>query len=54
MDIKHILGKSAIFESEKENEVKVILDFLKSKKQTYAVNKFVLEETIQALKDEVL
>lgn len=53
MDTKHILGKSSIFESEKEKEVKVILDFLKSKKQTYAVNKFVLEETIQALENEI-
>lgn len=54
MEVNHIIGKSNIKESEKEEQVKKILELLKNKKQTYAVNKFVLEETIKRLKETIV
>lgn len=54
MEMRHVVGKSVISESEKEAEVTTILDILKAKKQTYAVNKFVLEETIKRLQETII
>ena len=53
MDFIHIIGNSKISNLEKENQVKQILEILKNKKQTYAVNKFVLEEAIERLGEAI-
>ena len=45
------IGKQEVLDSDVDNQVKDILNVLKTKKQTYAVNKFVLEKTIEALFD---
>ncbi len=54
MKIKHIIGKSEIFDDDLEKQTSEILEILKTKKQTYAVNKFVLEETIKKLNETVI
>lgn len=54
MEVKHIFGRSSITESEKEKQVDEILTLLKEKKQTYTINKFVLEEAIRALEDMII
>lgn len=54
IETRHVIGNSSILESEKQREVEEILDLLKKKKQTYSINKFVLEETIKSLKDFII
>lgn len=54
MDIKHCIGKSEIMDSEKEKQINEIMELLKTKKQTYLVNKFVLEETIERLQETII
>lgn len=50
MDTKHVFSRgSSILQSEVDEEVKVIIDYLKTKKQTYTVNKFVLKTAIDEL-----
>lgn len=53
-ETQHILGKSKILQSQIDEEVLEIIKYLKSKKQTYAVNKFVLEEVIEELKEVII
>lgn len=55
MDIELECGRrSIIFQSEVDKEVKVIIDYLKTKKQTYAINKFVLKTAIDELNETVI
>lgn len=55
MDIELECGRrSIILQSEVDKEVKVIMDYLKTKKQTYAINKFVLETAIDELNETVI
>lgn len=54
METDYLIGKTKISNSEVEKQVSKILDILKQKKQTYAVNKFVLEETIRNLQEEII
>ena len=48
------LEKSKISNKEVEQQSDEILNLLKTKKQTYAVNKFVLERTITKLQDTII
>lgn len=50
----HYIGKSYIRENELEIQTNEIIKLLKHKKQTYAVNKFVLEETIKKLEETIV
>ncbi len=50
----HIVGKSEITGSELNKQINEILKILKTKKQTYSINKFVLEETIKQLKETIV
>lgn len=54
MEINHVIGKTKIMDSEVKKQVNEILGILKNKKQTYVVNKFVLEETIKELQETVI
>lgn len=45
------IGNQSIYEHEVEEQANEILKILKKRKQTYAVNKFVLEQTIEKLFD---
>ncbi len=54
MERFHIIGKAEINEIEIEKQVNEILNILKTKKQTYAVNKFVLEKTIEELDETII
>ena len=55
MEIKHVYGKnSVITDSEIEEQVDYIISFLKTKKQTYTLNKLVLEESINALGEMII
>ncbi len=48
------LKKSVIENDEVEKQSDEIISLLKEKKQTYAVNKFVLERTIIKLQDTII
>ena len=50
MEFTNVIGKSEITDKEVEKQVNELLDVLKNKKQTYAVNKFVLNKAIESLK----
>lgn len=54
MEIEHIIGKSKIKQSKIDEEVSKILDLLKKEKQTYLVNKFVLEEVIREIGNQII
>ena len=54
MEEIHIIGKSEITDAELKKQTNEILDVLKKKKQTYAVNKFVLVEAIKALEEVIV
>lgn len=54
MEIKCVVGKTEILDSELNNQISEIINLLKSKKQTYAVNKFVLEKTIEQLQEVII
>lgn len=41
------IGNQVIYEHEVQEQVNEILKILKERKQTYAVNKFVLEQSIE-------
>lgn len=45
------IGNQVIYEHEVQEQVNEILKILKERKQTYAVNKFVLEQSIEKLFD---
>ena len=49
MDVLYEFKKSKILQSQVDEEVEYILEYLKNKKQTYSVNKFVLEQAIEEL-----
>lgn len=49
METVHQFKKSEISQSQVDEEVNYILEYLKNKKQTYVVNKFVLEQAINEL-----
>lgn len=50
----HIIGKSKIKQSKVDEEVCKILEILKKEKQTYVINKFVLEEAIEELGQQII
>lgn len=50
----HYFGKSTIKQSKIDEEVSKILEILKKEKQTYRVNKFVLEQVIEELKEQII
>lgn len=54
MEIKHVVGKSEITDIELNKQINEILKMLKEKKQTYSINKFVLEETIKQLNETIV
>lgn len=50
----HIIGKSKIKQLKVDEEVCKILEILKKEKQTYVINKFVLEEAIKELGQQII
>ena len=50
----HYFGKTTIMQSKIDEEVSKIIEILKKEKQTYIVNKFVLEETIKELGNQII
>lgn len=50
----HYFGKSTINQSKIDEEVSKILEILKKEKQTYIINKFVLEEAIKELENQII
>lgn len=50
----HVIGKSEIKQSKVDEEVCKILEMLKKEKQTYVINKFVLEEAIKELGQQII
>lgn len=50
----HCFGKTTIMQSKIDEEVSKIIEILKKEKQTYIVNKFVLEETIKELGNQII
>ena len=50
----HVIEKSEIKQSKVNEEVCKILEILKKEKQTYFINKFVLEEAIKELGNQVI
>ncbi len=50
----HVIGKSKIKQSKVDEEVCKILEILKKEKQTYIINKFVLEEAIKELGQQII
>lgn len=55
MDTRHVFSRgSSIMQSEVDEEVEVIMRYLKNKKQTYAVNKFVLEQAMEELGETIV
>ena len=50
----HVIGKSEIKQSKVDEEVCKILETLKKEKQTYVINKFVLEEAIKELGQQII
>ena len=53
-DTIHYFGKSKIKQSKVDEEVFKILEILKKEKQTYLVNKFVLEQAIEELGQQII
>ncbi len=54
MGQEYLVGNSEISVIEVNNQVDDILNLLKKKKQTYAVNKFVLEKAIDKLQETIV
>lgn len=54
VDVVHRFKKSEIKQSEVDKQVKEIINLLKEKKQTYAVNKFVLSQAIEELTETIV
>lgn len=50
----HYFGKSTISQSKIDEEVSKILGLLKKEKQTYLINKFVLEQAIEELGQQII
>lgn len=48
------IGSSEITTEEIKEQANEILSILKKRKQTYAVNKFVLEKTIDQLQETII
>lgn len=53
-DTIHCFKKSIIKQSKVDEEVSKILEVLKKEKQTYIVNKFVLEQAIEELGEQII
>lgn len=53
-DTIHCFGKTTIKQSKVEEEVSKILEILKKEKQTYYINKFVLEQAIEELGQQII
>lgn len=50
LDTRHVFSTgSSIMQSEVNEQVEFIIKYLKNKKQTYTINKFVLEHAIAKL-----
>ena len=54
MGIIYKIGSSEITTEEIKEQSNEILSILKKRKQTYAVNKFVLEKTIAQLQETII
>lgn len=54
MEVTHKVGETLIADTEVRKQVNEIIELLKSKKQTYAANKFVLEKTIENLQETIV
>lgn len=54
MGQEYLIGNSEISAVEVSRQVDAILSLLKKKKQTYAVNKFVLEKAIDKLQETII
>lgn len=54
MEFIYKIGDSKISSKDLKEQTDEILNILKKRKQTYAVNKFVLERTIDQLKETVI
>ncbi len=50
----HYFGKTSIMQSKVDEEVSKILEILKKEKQTYIINKFVLEQAIEELGQQII
>lgn len=53
-DMIHYFGKTTINQSKVDEEVSKILEILKKEKQTYNINKFVLEQAIEELGQQII
>lgn len=53
-DTMHYFGKATIKQSKVDEEVSKILEILKKEKQTYYINKFVLEQAIEELGQQII
>ncbi len=53
-DMIHYFGKTTINQSKVDEEVSKILEILKKEKQTYYINKFVLEQAIEELGQQII
>lgn len=54
MEFTYEIGDSGISSKDLKEQTNEILNILKKRKQTYAVNKFVLERTIDQLQETVI
>ena len=54
MGVIYKIGSSEITTEEIKEQANEILSILKKRKQTYAVNKFVLEKTIDQLQEIII
>lgn len=54
MEFIYKIGNSEITTKDMNEQINKILGILKKRKQTYAVNKFVLEKTIERLQETVI
>lgn len=54
MEFIYKIGDSKISSKDLKEQTDEILNILKKRKQTYAVNKFVLERTINQLQETVI
>lgn len=55
MEVKHNFGdNTSILQKDVDNQTEYIINYLKTKKQTYSINKFVLEETICKLGNQII
>ncbi len=52
METIYTFGKSIIHQSQVDEQVSEILEILKKKEQSFAVNEFILEQTMEELRNQ--